>query len=280
LQIHEIEKSPYLPYNKFIIAYYDEDMKIISWNVNGLRAITRKGALGTLLRQEKPDIIGLQEIKITSHQASELDFGLSDYDTYWNGALRPGYSGTALLVKKGLDGLKKVTAGFGLAEFDTEGRVQTADLAAFYLLNIYFPNANQELSRLDYKLAFNRSLLSYVRKLEKIKPVVITGDFNVAHQPIDLARPKENEGSAGFTPEERAWFDKLSRSGFVDTFRFIHPNKIQYSWWSYRGGARFRNVGWRIDYFCVATKLKGKIKKAYILDKILGSDHAPVGLEL
>ena len=150
----------------------------------------------------------------------------------------------------------------------------------FYLLNIYFPNANHELSRLRYKLDFNDALLKYVKKLEKKKPVIITGDFNVAHQEIDLARPRDNEGNAGFTVEERAWFSQFLKAGFIDTFRYKNSDKIQYSWWSFRAGARSRNIGWRIDYFCVSDKLKKSLKKAYILDKVTGSDHAPVGLEI
>ena len=150
----------------------------------------------------------------------------------------------------------------------------------FYLVNIYFPNSNSELGRLAYRLEFNNELLKYFEKLAKKKPLIITGDYNVAHQEIDLARPKDNEGSAGFTPEERAWMTKFLEAGFIDTFRELNGEKIQYSWWSFRAGARERNVGWRIDYFCTSAKLRKHLKKAYILDKIMGSDHAPVGLEI
>ncbi|HBI96931.1 TPA: exodeoxyribonuclease III [Candidatus Falkowbacteria bacterium] len=165
-------------------------------------------------------------------------------------------------------------------DWDNEGRVQIIDLGKFYLANIYFPNANHELSRLDFKIDFNDKLLKYFKKLEKTKPLIVTGDFNVAHNEIDLARPKENIGNPGFHPREREWMNRFLVSGFKDTFRELNPNKIQYSWWSYRAGARRNNVGWRIDYFCVSDSLMKKIKSAYILDKVLGSDHCPVGIEL
>jgi len=254
-------------------------MKIISWNINGIRAVAKKG-FKEFLNSENPDILCLQEVKISSADRAEIEFDFASYEEYWNSAQRPGYSGTAILVRSGLRGIEAVTNGFGLEEFDTEGRVQTLEINNFYLLNVYFPNANRELSRLPYRLEFNESLLKYIKKLEKDKPVVVTGDFNVAHEEIDLARPKENEGSAGFTEEERAWFKKFLRSGFIDTFRELNGQKVQYSWWTWRAAARARNIGWRIDYFCASAKLKKTLKKAYILDKIMGSDHAPVGLEL
>lgn len=254
-------------------------MKIISWNINGIRAIAKKG-LADFLVSERPDILCLQEIKISEQARLMTEFDFKGYREYWHSAKRPGYSGTAILVRDDLRMNEKVKNGLGLSEFDDEGRVQTLENKDFYLVNIYFPNANAVLSRLDYKLAFNDALLKYLKNLEKTKPVIITGDYNVAHQEIDLARPKENVGSPGFTPRERAWMDKFIAAGFIDTFRELNGNKIQYSWWSYRGGARFRNVGWRIDYFCISAKLKKRLKKAYILDKIMGSDHAPVGLEI
>ncbi len=254
-------------------------MKLISWNVNGIRAVSKKG-FKTFLSQEKPDFLCLQEIKISEDTKNKTEFDFSNYKEYWNCAQRPGYSGTAILAREDLRGVLDIKNGFGLVEFDREGRVQTLELAKFYLLNIYFPNANHELSRLRYKLDFNDALLKYVKKLEKKKPVIITGDFNVAHQEIDLARPRDNEGNAGFTVEERAWFSQFLKAGFIDTFRYKNSDKIQYSWWSFRAGARSRNIGWRIDYFCVSDKLKKSLKKAYILDKVTGSDHAPVGLEI
>ncbi len=254
-------------------------MKIISWNVNGIRAVAKKGLTG-FLRIVSPDILCLQEIKISHASRAETEFDFAGYTEYFNPAERAGYSGTAILVKEGFKGILNVKNGFGIKKFDSEGRVQTLELNKFYLLNVYFPNSNQELTRLDYKLEFNEALLKYLKKLEKKKPVIITGDYNVAHEPIDLARPKENEGSAGYTKEERAWFSKFIKAGFIDTFRHLNGNKIQYSWWSFRSAARARNVGWRIDYFCVSGNLKKQLKKAYILDKTIGSDHAPIGLEI
>lgn len=253
-------------------------MKIISWNVNGVRAAINKG-FTSFLEAEQPDIICLQEIKIDDNAREKANLSFSGYQTFWHGAKRPGYSGTAVLVKAGLDKIA-VSNGVGADIYDDEGRVQTLEHPDFYLVNVYFPNSNDTLSRLPYKLEFNEFLLKYAKKLEKSKPVIITGDFNVAHEEIDLARPKANVGSAGFTAEERAWFSKLLASGFIDTFRSFFPEKVQYSWWSFRGGARFRNVGWRIDYFVISAKLRKKIKQAFILDQVLGSDHAPIGIEL
>ncbi|MFA5162966.1 MAG: exodeoxyribonuclease III [Patescibacteria group bacterium] len=253
-------------------------MKIISWNVNGIRAIAKKG-LSDFLQAAQPDIIGLQETKISDAKKAEHDFGFKNYQEYWFGAERPGYSGTALLVKKGVKVLS-YKSGFGQKEFDREGRVQILELDKLYLLNVYFPNANAELSRLPYKLNFNASLLSYLRRLSKKKPVLVMGDFNVAHQEIDLARPQANIGSAGFTPEERRSFHKFLEKDFIDSFRHLYPDKIQYSWWSFRAAARERNVGWRIDYIIISAKLKKHLKQAFILDKVTGSDHAPVGVEL
>ena len=254
-------------------------MKIISWNVNGIRAATKKG-FSLFLRSSKSDLLCLQEIKISDSARLETEFDFGGYAEYWHSAKRPGYSGTAILVRKGFKEVLGVKNGIGNPKFDDEGRVQTAELRKCFLVNVYFPNSNHELSRLAYKLEFNEALLKYLKKLEAKKPVIITGDYNVANEPVDLARPKENEGNPGYTTEERAWMKKFLKSGFIDTFRFLNGTKIQYSWWSFRTGARERNIGWRIDYFCVSDKLKKQLKKAYILDKITGSDHAPVGLEL
>ncbi|MFA6604561.1 MAG: exodeoxyribonuclease III [Patescibacteria group bacterium] len=249
-------------------------MQILSWNINGIRAAIRKDFVGFLKRQ-KPDIICLQEIKISNDKIAQEDFDFADYQEFYNSAQRPGYSGTAILVKNGI----KVDILPDLP-WDDEGRIQVLDIGKYYLINIYFPNANHELSRLDFKLDFSDKLLAYLKKLEKDKPLIITGDYNVAHQEIDLARHKENVGSPGFTDEERAWMDKFLKAGFKDTFRELYPSKIQYSWWSYRAMARVNNVGWRIDYFCVSDKILKKISQAYILDKVMGSDHAPVGIEI
>lgn len=249
-------------------------LKLLSWNVNGIRAVARKGFLD-FLEKQKPDILALQEIKISATDIHKTQFDFPGYTEYWNPALRPGYSGTAFLVRENL----KVKILEKLV-WDTEGRIQVLDIGKYYFINIYFPNANHELSRLDFKLKFSNRLLAYLKKLEKLKPLIITGDYNVAHQEIDLARPKDNIGNAGFTIEERDWMTRFLKSGFKDTFREQNPQKIQYSWWTYRSFARSRNIGWRIDYFCVSDKIMRYVDQAFILDKITGSDHAPVGLEI
>jgi exodeoxyribonuclease-3 len=254
-------------------------MKIISWNVNGIRAVMKKNFVD-FLASEKPDVLCLQEVKISESSKDDAKLDFPGYTEYWNCAKRPGYSGTAILIKEGLKEIIKVENGFGQDRFDDEGRTQIAEFANFYLINCYFPNSNRELSRLKYKLEFNADLQTHLKKLEKKKPIIICGDFNVAHQAIDLARPKENIGNAGYTIEECAWMDKFLAAGFVDTFRALHGDKIQYSWWSYQSFARNRNIGWRIDYFCTSKKLFKKIKKSYILDDVLGSDHCPIGVEL
>lgn len=249
-------------------------MRIISFNVNGIRAIVKKGFVD-FLKKSKADILCLQEIKI-SHIAREKEqFDFVGYQEFWHPAEKPGYSGAAILVKDGL----AVEVLPSLA-WDKEGRVLAIDLGKCFLVNIYFPNAQDDLRRLSWKMDWNSKLLVYLKKLETKKPVIVCGDFNVAHQEIDLARPKENVGSAGFSPQERAWMDKFLASGFKDTFRELHPQKIQYSWWSYRAVARSRNVGWRIDYFCVSKSILKKINQAFILDQITGSDHCPVGIEI
>lgn len=249
-------------------------LKILSWNVNGIRAIIKKGFV-EFLKKQNPDILCLQEIKIDDSTRNKEKFDFKDYDEFWNSAKRPGYSGTMMLIKNSLK--KKVI----LKKIYTheEGRVQILELKKFYLINVYFPNSKDDLSRLDYKIKFNNKLLSHIKLLEKKKPVIICGDYNVAHDEIDIARPKENEGNAGFTYKERNWMNKFLKNGFVDTFRELNPKKIQYSWWSFRASARARNVGWRIDYFCVSKKFMKNIKNAHILDQVVGSDHAPIGIE-
>jgi len=259
-------------------------MKILSWNVNGIRAIVKKG-FTDFLENQKPDILCLQEIKIAEKDIEGANLVFPGYKTYWNSAKRPGYSGTAFLIKEYLlkNELIKIENGLSLKgseKFDTEGRVQIIEFKNFYLLNAYFPNSQADLARLDFKTEFNNLILKKAKLLEKKKVVIITGDFNVAHREIDLARPKANMGAAGFTIEERDSFTQFINSGFIDTFRELNGEKIQYSWWSFRAAARLRNVGWRIDYFCVSAKLKKSLKKAYILDEVMGSDHAPVGLEI
>lgn len=249
-------------------------LNILSWNVNGIRAVLKKG-FGDFLKKQKPEILCLQEVKISDASRAQEAFDFADYQEFWHSAERPGYSGTAILVKNDLK-----TRSVDKLGWDNEGRVQVLDLDSFYLVNVYFPNANDALSRLDFKIKFNDKLLAYLQKWEEKKPLVIVGDYNVAHQPLDLARPKENEGKAGYTKEERNWMDKFLGQGFKDTFRELNPKKIQYSWWSFRSAARARNVGWRIDYVCVSEKLLKKVERAYILDQVMGSDHAPVGIEI
>lgn len=253
-------------------------MKLISWNVNGLRAIVKKN-FNNFLKSQNPDVLGLQEIKMGQNVIDKEEIEFPGYTLFWNPAERPGYSGTATLVKNGIKIVSEWN-GMGVPEFDKEGRLQVIEFEKFYFLNIYFPNANGELSRLPYKESFNEAFINFVKKLEEKKPVLACGDYNVAHMEIDLARPKENVGSPGFTDEERYWMTQFVKKDMVDTFRHFNGDKIQYSWWSYRGGARSRNVGWRIDYFLSSKKFISKLKNAFILDKVQGSDHCPVGVEV
>ena len=252
-------------------------MKLISWNVNGIRACLKKG-LADFLASESPDILCLQETKARPEQVDlPLEFG--GYHAEWNSAQKPGYSGVAVFSR---EKPISVAHGIGIEEHDTEGRVLTLEYPGFRLVNVYTPNAQNELRRLAYRMEWDEAFRQYVCGLESLgKPVIICGDLNVAHQEIDLARPKQNRGSAGFSDEERAGFNNLLESGFIDTFRHFHPDKeAAYSWWSYRAGARGNNVGWRIDYFGVSKKLADRLKSAGILPETLGSDHCPVTLVL
>jgi exodeoxyribonuclease-3 len=253
-------------------------MKIYSWNVNGIRAAVKNGFVG-FLKKERPDILCLQEIKIDDAARAKTQFDFAGYEEYWHPAKKPGYSGTAILVKSGIK-IESYRAGMGKNKFDSEGRTQTLEFKKFYLINAYYPNANHELSRLGYKLDFNKEILKYCKKLKLKKPVIVCGDLNVAHEEIDLARPKDNVGNPGFTDEERRSMSEFLQAGFIDSYRYLNGDKVQYSWWGYRFGLRARNIGWRIDYFCVSEKMKRQIKSAYILDKIIGSDHCPVGVEV
>jgi len=266
-------------------------VKIYSWNINGIRAILKKSDFKDFLFKEKPDALLLQEVKITEEARlkKDIDFDSLGYLAYWNSAVRPGYSGTLTLIKKsgevqppesGEVQPPEVVNGIGVEKFDKEGRIQTLEFDNFYLLNIYFPNANHELSRLNYKVEFNLTLEKYVLELNKQKPVILGGDFNVAHEEKDLARPDSNKGRAGFTKEERKWIHAFLKENFVDVYRYFYPDKIQYTWWTYRALARERNVGWRIDYFVIAKKLLDKIKAVQIYDNIMGSDHCPISIEL
>ena len=249
-------------------------MKMISWNVNGLRACLTKGFMD-FFNEADADIFCLQETKL---QAGQHDLDLPGYHQYWNYAEKKGYSGTALFTKK--EPLS-VTYGIGIEEHDHEGRVITAEFEDFYFITVYVPNSKQELERLDYREVWETDFLKYVKKLEKKKPVIYCGDLNVAHEEIDLKNPKTNHNNAGFTDRERACFSKVLASGFTDTFRFFYPDlKDAYSWWSYRFHAREKNAGWRIDYFIVSKALNGRLKDAKIHADIMGSDHCPVELDM
>lgn len=257
-------------------------IKIISWNINGIRAVIKKG-FTDFLDEYKPHILGLQEVKIDATKRNMEKFDFQKYSEYWHSAERPGYAGTLTLLRDKTAIAKTFVdhiEGINHTNFDHEGRVQTLEFEQFYLVNAYFPNTRDDLSRLDFKQEFNNKFRAYIKKLDKKKPVIAMGDFNVAHEEIDLARPKPNEGNAGFTDEERADMSTLLKTNFLDTFRTLHPDTIKYSWWSYRAGARKRNVGWRIDYVIVSERLMPHIKKAFILNDVMGSDHCPIGIEL
>ncbi|MFK7851531.1 MAG: exodeoxyribonuclease III [Akkermansiaceae bacterium] len=251
-------------------------MKLISWNVNGIRAALNKG-LADFVSSEDPDVLCLQETKAREEQV-ELPLEFGAYQAYWNSAEKPGYSGTAVFSKKEPLSVK---SGFGIDIHDKEGRVITAEYPDFFLVNVYTVNAQDGLRRLPYRLNWDEAFRNHLKKLSETKRVIFCGDLNVAHHEIDLARPKANRKSAGFSDEERESFSKLLESGYVDSFRYLNPDALEaYSWWSYRGGARQRNVGWRIDYFGVATDLADRIQEAKILPEILGSDHCPVSLTI
>ena len=249
-------------------------MKFISWNVNGLRACAAKGFEETF-RKLDADFFCLQETKI---QAGQLDMEFEGYRSFWNYAEKKGYSGTAIFTKHEPVG---VTYGMGIDEHDHEGRVITMEMPEFYLVDVYTPNSQDELARLDYRMKWEDDFRAYLKGLEKQKPVIVCGDLNVAHKEIDLKNPKTNRRNAGFTDEERAKFSTLLESGFIDTFRYFYPDAEGiYSWWSYRFRSREKNAGWRIDYFLVSQGLKDRIKSASIHTGILGSDHCPVELVL
>ena len=249
-------------------------MKLISWNVNGLRAVMKKNFL-EYLDTEKPDILCLQETKCTQEDVEQL--WPVHYTAYWNSAQKKGYSGTAIFTK---ERPLKVTPHLGIDDHDKEGRVITAEYADFFLVNVYTPNSKRELERLPYRQVWDKDFLAHLKKLEKKKPVICCGDLNVAHTEIDLANPKANVRNHGFTIEERNGFTAFVNAGFVDTFREFEKGGGHYSWWSPMGGARGRNVGWRLDYFLVSQALRPKLKQAFIRPAILGSDHCPVGIEL
>jgi exodeoxyribonuclease-3 len=253
-------------------------MKIISWNINGIRAIVKKSFF-TDIELMDPDIICLQETKAQDHQVAETLGSLNGYFLYSSSAERLGYSGTAVITR-----IKpvNVTKGINIKEYDTEGRVLCLDYELFFLVNVYVPNSGSELLRLDYRQNWDRAFFNYLKNLEKIKPVIVCGDLNVAHKDIDLARPKENYNkAAGYMQAEIDGMDRLTNGGLADTFRRLHPGETdRYTWWSYRAGARSKNIGWRIDYFLVSESLLPAVKDAYIVQEISGSDHCPVGIEL
>ena len=249
-------------------------MKLISWNVNGLRACVQKGFLD-YFREADADAFCIQESKL---QAGQIDLDLPGYYSYWNYAEKKGYSGTAVFTK---NEPLRVSYGIGIEEHDREGRVITCEFDDFYFVTVYTPNSQNELARLDYRMKWEDDFRVYLKKLEETKPVIVTGDMNVAHQEIDLKNPKTNRRNAGFTDEERQKFTELLDSGFIDTFRYFYPEQTDiYSWWSYRFKAREKNAGWRIDYFCVSECLKDRLIDAKILTEIYGSDHCPVVLEM
>ncbi|MBD5485619.1 MAG: exodeoxyribonuclease III [Lachnospiraceae bacterium] len=247
-------------------------MKFISWNVNGLRACVSKGFLD-FVQNEDADVFCVQETKL---QEGQIDLELPGYYQYWNYAEKKGYSGTAVFTKK--EPLS-VSYGIGIEEHDHEGRIITLEYPDYYLITVYTPNSQRELTRLDYRMKWENDFLSYLKKIEKKKPVIFCGDLNVAHKEIDLKNPKTNRKNAGFTDEERAKFTALTEAGFIDTFRYFYPDlEGAYSWWSYQFNARTKNAGWRIDYFLASQCLKDRLQDALIYKDVMGSDHCPVGL--
>lgn len=252
-------------------------MKIYSWNVNGLRAVLRKGTLQDFITKEHPDILCLQEIKA---KPSQVLIDLPDYQEFWNPAVRPGYSGTAIFVKQGIN-VKSILINNTNSGVNSEGRILTLEFQNFFLVNVYTPNSKPDLSRLKLReKIWDPTFLKHLQQLETIKPVIACGDFNVAHTEIDLARPKQNTKNAGFTIQERQGINNLLQASFLDTFRYLHPHTQRYTWWSYLGNARINNVGWRIDYFFISNSLKTQLKSAEIHENIFGSDHCPISIEM
>lgn len=248
-------------------------MKFISWNVNGLRACVGKG-FEESFTQLDADFFCLQETKM---QAGQLDINLPGYDAYWNYAEKKGYSGTAIFTRhKPLN----VSYGLGIEEHDHEGRVITLEMDDFYLVTVYTPNSQDQLRRLDYRMTWEDDFRAYLQRLDAVKPVIVCGDMNVAHEEIDLKNPKTNRKNAGFTDEEREKMTQLLAAGFTDTFRYKYPEQVTYSWWSYRFRAREKNAGWRIDYFLISDRLRDRLEDAKIHTEIYGSDHCPVELDL
>jgi exodeoxyribonuclease-3 len=247
-------------------------MKLISWNVNGIRACLKKDFM-VFFEKEEADIFCIQETKV---QENQIELDMHGYHQYWNYAEKKGYSGTAVFSKIEP---RSVSYGMGKDEHDKEGRIITLEFEGFFLVNVYTPNSQRGLARLDYRMKWEQVFLDYVKSLEKSKPVIICGDLNVAHKEIDIKNPSSNRKNAGFTDEERAKFDEVINSGFIDTYRYFYPDKTgAYTWWSYMFNARANNAGWRIDYFCVSSCIKNELKDALIYFDVMGSDHCPVGL--
>lgn len=248
-------------------------MKLVSWNVNGLRAVVNKN-FEDIFKEIDADVFCLQETKLSHGQ---LDLNFEGYESFWNYAQKKGYSGTAVYSRKGAVGH---SLGMGMERHDSEGRVVTVEYDDFFLVNVYVPNSRSELVRLDYRMEWEDAFLDYVKALDTKKPVVICGDLNVAHNDIDLKNPKTNHFNPGFTDEERSAFSRLLEAGFVDTYRHLHPETQKFSWWSYRYNARAKNIGWRIDYFLISRRLVDRLIEAEILDHVTGSDHCPVFITL
>lgn len=253
-------------------------MKITTWNVNGVRAVLGKGALWSLVDQEQPDILCLQEVKARAEQVEDALRLRDGFECHWNAAQRPGYSGVATYTRLTPG---RVEMGLGEEQFDVEGRLIRTHYDGFTLYNVYFPNGQRGKERVDYKLNFYARLLEEVDRLHaQGEQVIITGDFNTAHREIDLANPKQNAMTSGFLPEERVWIDYYLQHGLVDAFRELYPERVQYTWWTYRLGARGRNIGWRLDYFLVSAGLMPRVRDVVVHDQVIGSDHCPVSLIL
>ena len=248
-------------------------MKIISWNIAGINAAERKGLLD-FIKGENADVYCFQEVKSSPEEFSKQ---VKDYEIFWFPAKKKGYSGTLIFTK-----IKPISSkkGIGDRKIDYEGRVIVLEFSKFYLINVYFPYSGRGLKRLKFKLDFNKKFLAFAEKLRKKKPIVIASDFNVAHQAIDLANPKQNAGNPGFHPDERKWFDELLKKGYIDTFREFTNEGGHYTWWTYRFNARKRNIGWRVDYFVISRELRSRLKSSRILKDVMGSDHAPIELEI
>ncbi|MFW9779967.1 MAG: exodeoxyribonuclease III [Candidatus Heimdallarchaeota archaeon] len=252
-------------------------MELLTWNVNGLRACINKGFI-EWVKAHQPDVLCVQETKAQPDQVS-LSFELPEYRGFWNSAKKKGYSGVLTLVRTPYKP-SSIKKKMGKRKLDEEGRFLQLEFDQFYLLNFYFPNAQRELKRLDFKLEFNDAVLAYCEALRKKKHLILCGDFNVAHKEIDLKNPKTNHKNAGFSPPERDWFSSLLEHGYMDTFREFDQSPDQYTWWSYRSNARPRNIGWRIDYFVINQEFRPFLQSAFILQDVMGSDHAPAGIKI